>query len=213
MTEPTRKGGRPRAIDREAVARAVVEHGFAELSVSAIARRLGVNQATLYRHVGGHDDLVDAGVSLLISRAPWPAGGGHWRDLLEQAAWTVWGILRDNPGLMLAAGRRLLANHELMAVFNRLCLDLVEQGRPPYQATLAVDFVVDLAANTVLAQDFMLSGAMEGGHEPPSAWTGAFDPRVLEIVTRAAGPGQEEWFAAKLAIALDGIGRMFADMG
>ncbi|MBB5079362.1 TetR/AcrR family transcriptional regulator [Nonomuraea endophytica] len=212
MREPTRKGGRPRVVDREAVARAVVEHGFVELSVSAIARRLGVNQATLYRHIGGQDDLVDTGVTLLIKQAAWPAGGAPWRELLEGAAWTVWGILRDNPGLMMAAGRRLLANDELIAAFNRLCLDLIGQGLPPDKATLAVDFVLDLACNTVLSRDLMLAGAMGGDREPPPAWTGNFDPRVLEVITRAAGPGHEEWFAGKLRIALDGIERMFVDM-
>ncbi|MFI6391004.1 TetR/AcrR family transcriptional regulator [Nonomuraea sp. NPDC050540] len=212
MREPTRKGGRPRVVDREAVAKAVVEHGFVELSVSAIAQRLGVNQATLYRHIGGQDDLVDTGVTLLIRQAAWPAGGAHWRDLLEGAAWTVWGILRDNPGLMMAAGRRLLANDELILAFNRLCLDLIKQGLSPDKATLAVDFVLDLACNTVLSRDFMLAGALEGDREPPRAWTGNFDPRVLEVITRAAGPGHEEWFAGKLTIALDGIERMFADV-
>ncbi|WP_157245321.1 TetR/AcrR family transcriptional regulator [Nonomuraea typhae] len=200
-----KRGGRPRVIDPEAVARAVVEHGFTGLSVAAVAQRLGVNQASLYRHIGGLDDLIDTGVSLLIRTADWPAGGTGWRDHLERAAWTVWRILTDHPGLILAAGRRLLANDELIIAFNRLCLELMGYGFAPAKATLAVDFVLDLACTTVLSRDFMLAGALGEDRAAPRAWAEHFDPRVREIITTASGDGHEEWFAGKLALALDGI--------
>lgn len=34
------------------------EHGYANVTIDDVAARLGVSRATLYRHVGGHDDLA-----------------------------------------------------------------------------------------------------------------------------------------------------------
>lgn len=200
-------GGRPRVIDRDAVAREVVAHGFAGLSVAAVAGRLGVNQASLYRHVGGVDDLIDVGLSWLIRQTAWPAEGENWREVLEGTAWTVWGILRDNPGLTLAAGNRLFVNDELMVAFNELCLALTRHGFSIGEATLAADFVLDLTFDSMLTHDFLVAGTLgsDPGREPPRAWTANLDPRVLEIITDAAGDGHERWFAGKLGLALDGI--------
>lgn len=51
-----RKGGRPRALAAEDVAVARALMSAADLPVRAVARRMGVSVATLYRHVGrrGH---------------------------------------------------------------------------------------------------------------------------------------------------------------
>ena len=50
--------GRPARISREAIAEAANEIGLADLTLRAVADRLGVSIASLYHHVDGKDDLL-----------------------------------------------------------------------------------------------------------------------------------------------------------
>src|SRR3712207_7398459 len=63
-TARARPGGRTarvRAAVLDATVAELAEHGYAELTVEAVAARAGVNKTTLYRRWGGKDGLlVDA---------------------------------------------------------------------------------------------------------------------------------------------------------
>ncbi|MGI5131275.1 TetR/AcrR family transcriptional regulator [Pseudonocardia sp. CA-107938] len=84
-TARRRPGGRTARV-REAVLRATVDElvsrGTADVSLDAIARRAGVNKATLYRRWGGHAGLVlDAVEWYGVARADVPDTGSFDDDL------------------------------------------------------------------------------------------------------------------------------------
>ncbi|MEU6718798.1 TetR/AcrR family transcriptional regulator C-terminal domain-containing protein [Nonomuraea sp. NPDC046802] len=107
VAEP--KGGRARRsapseqdLTRERVVRAAVEiadtDGLAELTMRAVADRLGMATMSLYRHVGGKDDLlvlmVDAALDDFALPEQPPQG---WRAGLEASARVQWQVYRAHP--------------------------------------------------------------------------------------------------------------------
>jgi AcrR family transcriptional regulator len=81
------KVGRPARISREAIAEAANEIGLSDLTLKAVADRLGVSIASLYHHVEGKDDLLRLAAEYSASRSRVPRGEGqHWAVwLLEWA--------------------------------------------------------------------------------------------------------------------------------
>ena len=88
---PTR--GRPRDAQRgkeilRATQELLVEHGFEELSMDAVAARAGASKATLYRRWPSKDELVAAALEGFAWDAPVPDTGDLRSDLV--ALGSVW---------------------------------------------------------------------------------------------------------------------------
>jgi AcrR family transcriptional regulator len=82
--ETTRKVGRPARISRELIAEAAHEIGLADLTLKAVAERLGVSVASLYHHIDGRDELFRVAAEYSVTQAKLPADEGqHW------AVWLV----------------------------------------------------------------------------------------------------------------------------
>ncbi|TMR89823.1 TetR/AcrR family transcriptional regulator C-terminal domain-containing protein [Nonomuraea basaltis] len=89
-------------LARERIVRAAIEiadaEGLAELTMRALAVRLGMATMSLYRHVGGKEDLVllmfDAAIEDFPLPAEPPAG---WRAVLETSARLQWAAYRRHP--------------------------------------------------------------------------------------------------------------------
>ena len=81
------KVGRPARISREAIAEAANDIGLSDLTLRAVADRLGVSIASLYHHVDGKDDLLRLAAEYSAARTPIPRDEGqHWAVwLLEWA--------------------------------------------------------------------------------------------------------------------------------
>ncbi|HEY9555562.1 MAG TPA: WHG domain-containing protein [Acidimicrobiales bacterium] len=101
------------SLDRDAVvaeaARLVDEEGLDALSVSGVARRLGVTQPALYKHIDSADDLL-AGLALLtrellVERLT-AAAVGRERDAALHAVSHAWrSVAAEHPGLYEATDR------------------------------------------------------------------------------------------------------------
>ena len=74
--------GRPARISREAIAEAANDIGLSDLTLRAVADRLGVSIPSLYHHVDGKDDLLRLAAEYSAARTPIP------RD--EGQDWAVW---------------------------------------------------------------------------------------------------------------------------
>ncbi|MEV4474621.1 GntR family transcriptional regulator [Nonomuraea sp. NPDC049504] len=89
-------------LTRERIVRAAVEiadeDGLEELTMRGLATRLGVATMSLYRHVGGKDDLVMLMVGAVIGDFPLPQEAPEgWRAAMEIAARTQWAVYRAHP--------------------------------------------------------------------------------------------------------------------
>jgi Transcriptional regulator len=73
-------------LSRERILRAGVELADAEglegVSMRKVAKRLGVEAMSLYRHVADKDDLLDGMVDEVLADIPGAPLGGDWRDRL-----------------------------------------------------------------------------------------------------------------------------------
>jgi AcrR family transcriptional regulator len=93
--------GRPARIDREAIAKAAHEVGLADLTLKAVADRLGVSIAGLYHHVEGRDDLMRLAAEYTVRRVKVPEDRGqHWAAWLRE--WAVYNreTFLNQPGLL-----------------------------------------------------------------------------------------------------------------
>lgn len=96
------RAGLDAATVAEAAAVLADEHGLAQLSMSAVAERLGVKAPSLYKHVGGLGDLTRR-VALLAADELGDElrdgmQGRAGRDALEAAAQTIRSYVRRHPG-------------------------------------------------------------------------------------------------------------------
>lgn len=93
--------GRPPRISREAIAEAAADIGLEDLTLKAVAERLGVSVPGLYHHVDGRDDLLRLAAEHSVRQRHVPVDRGqHWAEwLLEWARYNREAFLEE-PGLL-----------------------------------------------------------------------------------------------------------------
>lgn len=81
------KVGRPARLDREMIARAAHEIGLDQVTMKAVADRLGVSVPGLYHHVEGRDDLMRLAAEYSAAQITVPVDHGqHWAPWLVEWA-------------------------------------------------------------------------------------------------------------------------------
>ncbi|MGF7022889.1 TetR family transcriptional regulator [Brachybacterium tyrofermentans] len=215
-----RRPGRPPTIDAAAIGGAVVTVGFREVTFAAVADRLGVGQATVYRHAANRDELVRLGLEEAVSGFAWPDLTGRWDSLLRRWAVASWRAWEKHPGAVFAISRGVIPP-SIVGLADRIGGALVERGFIAADAVLAVDLVFDLAADNrrgVEALDTIREPgetAARGGVE--HGWrTAPVSPgpegqhEVRAEMVRAIRVEPVEWFERKLGVVLAGIAQELA---
>ena len=201
-----RRPGRPRRLTTAVIADAVLAEGFRDLRLTAVAERLGVNHATLYRYVTSRDDLVRLAMDRLLATATWPSPDGPWAEYLESTAWTLWRLLRGHAGLATALAGGPLSSPEMIRVVNRVGTRLLDQGFSAANATLALDLVFDLVADTARQAERLADTV-----DDPSAarlmaeWDRHLDAGLRVLADSALHGNPDDRFAGKLAVVLYGV--------
>jgi AcrR family transcriptional regulator len=204
--------GRPPAVDGEAIARVVLSVGFSDLTFATVAARLGVGQATLYRHAPNRDELVRLGLDLALRTEEWPDLTGHWRPLLERWSIASWRAWERHPGAVIEAARGIYPP-SIVALSDGVAAALVAQGFTASAAVLAVDLVFDLAADSrrgvesydapAPAGDGEMRRQIERQWHAPQAPDASAEVRAEML--RAIQGDPFDWFRRKLAVVLAGI--------
>ncbi len=104
------------------------EVGLANLTMGALAERLGVRTPSLYKHVGGQDDLNRRIAVLAMSQAADAVGGAvqgyAGRDALAAAARAFRAFVLEHPGRYAATiGQEPSGPDDPLAVAGRRLLD------------------------------------------------------------------------------------------
>jgi TetR/AcrR family transcriptional regulator, tetracycline repressor protein len=202
-----RRAGRPSRVGRDSIVSAAVEVGFQEISVSAVARHLGVKHSTLYRYFGSKDELVAAAVDSVVARAPWPEPTAGWRHYLKATARVLFRLLQSHPGL--AAHIAALSGElgEFRRVRGRAAQTLHAMGFSAEDAVIAQD----MANEQVL---LFFRAVRSGGTAPGFPRSGGPDrpsdliPQVADAFQHEDAGPPEECFARKLDVLLDGLAAM-----
>ncbi|MFC1403000.1 MULTISPECIES: TetR/AcrR family transcriptional regulator C-terminal domain-containing protein [Streptacidiphilus] len=215
--------GRPsRALlSREAIARAALEvvdeSGADGLTMRALADRLGVKAASLYNHVTGKDELLDALSELVnqeIDLTPLQAGGtgdgagdgvgADWRDGLAAYARGYRAVFLNHPNtIALLARRRVEAEGQLRG-YDTLLAALVRAGLTPAdaaEAAAALDYLVLGSALETFTAGFTRAPGDYRPHYP------ALAASLEAASTRGGGPSglDDRGFELALRLLLDGL--------
>ena len=221
---PARRG-RPPALTREAIARAVLDVGFPALTFAAVRERLGVGETTLYRYARDRDELVRLGLDHAIEQVDWPPLTGPWRELLESYALAAWHAWAAHPGSATEAARGIVPPG-IMRLMDDVCAQLIRQGFTPENAVLACDVVFDLVNDNRRGNehlDAVVPEAGPGREHLHRLWQRASLPEPVEHGATAAErelihaairdaivAAPLDWFTGKLRVVLDGIERTLA---
>jgi len=137
--------GRPPRIDRAAIAEAVIELGFDDVTMKSVAAHLGVSVPGLYHHVSGKDELVKLAADHQLAGLEIPVSDGQdWEAWLREWGWYSYRSMSERPelfGLYLADD---LDNDRAMDTNAAILEHLVEQGftlAAAYEAWMAVSAV------------------------------------------------------------------------
>ncbi|GAA4975119.1 DNA-binding transcriptional regulator YhcF (GntR family) [Nonomuraea thailandensis] len=132
--------------------------GLSELTMRAVAGRLAAATMSLYRHVGGKDDLVMLMVDAAFAEFPLPSERPEgWRGRLETSARVQWAAYRAHPWMARATpltrpvpSEALLRHSEyVMEVLQETGLDAATRM---YVMILVYSFVQGIAAHIELEQ-------------------------------------------------------------
>jgi AcrR family transcriptional regulator len=154
---PPDTGDSPRrALTRERVVAealtVISTDGAGALSMRALATRLGVVPAALYRHVRNKEQLLDLvvdGVLAEVDCQPSPALA--WTEQVTVLAHRLRAVLEDHPGIAgLLKTRDPLGPHSL-ALAEAFLAPLQEAGLPPKQTALAFSLIYDYTLGFALS--------------------------------------------------------------
>ncbi len=122
------RAGLDTAIVTEAGAQLADQHGLAQLSMGALAERLGVRPPSLYKHVAGQSDLIER-IALLGVRELGDAicdatRGRAGRDALVAGAGAMRSYVKEHPGRYAAVnGARPHGPEDPFVLASRRTLD------------------------------------------------------------------------------------------
>jgi AcrR family transcriptional regulator len=124
--------------------------GLDELTIRAVADRLGVWPTTVKHHLGDIDDVKDAIADELAGRIPIPRRGrSGWQRWLRSFASGTRLHIRDYPGVARRIQRRGATSPQQVKVIDTVSTVLLDAGFAARDAALAygllVNWVVDFA--------------------------------------------------------------------
>lgn len=144
--------GRPPRIDRDAIARAVLDIGFDDVTMKRTAEHLGVSVPGLYHYVSGKDDLVRLAADYSLSRMQLPEHTGQdWATWLSEWAHHIRTSMGSSPELFTHFLEAGLDEERFATVVGSALRVLVQQGFTPEAAQEAWALVSAVSLGTAAA--------------------------------------------------------------
>lgn len=125
------------------IADAVIDIGFANASLTAVAQHLGVGHGALYRYIGDRNGMMRAALERLTGRFEWPDLVDDWREVLwnESRAW--WTLCERHPGFVTVLAPTPGMPTPMSRRSMRLAVHLHGLGLVGADSLLVVDLVTD----------------------------------------------------------------------
>ena len=208
--------GRPPLISRDRIADAAFEVGLSDLTMRAVADRLGVTTTALYHHISGRDELVQLVAERSARRLVAPVDEDqHWaRWLLQWAVHTRTAFVGD-PALLDQFLDGVISPESVLHNVEAILDLLVRQGFSPVDALRAFELVSTCALGSALG-DVRDRRSVESGRGSRSDTLRALtadDPSDLPLLRTTASrdvDADEEAIAQFCAVIL-GIAALRGD--
>lgn len=207
--------GRPPKITRDDILTAVLEIGFAEVTIPLVAERLDVTPATVYRHVPDRATMLSLAWDRVVDDITWPAIEGDWRDVLLAYGDCLWDALAEHRGVVTALSSGLMPERT-MDILLGLAVHLEHEGFSMADAMLLIDAVMDTVIDHRLGLERLDGHTAEPGVSR-SEMAGSWEPREDDAAAlqRARAAMRDavlmsprQWLNRKLALILDGGERL-----
>lgn len=200
-SEP-RTGPKPR-IDLRAIVAAGLAHDLSTLTLTDVARDLGVTHPAIYRYVDSSQDLLLECLAEIMRTTDWPEPDGSWQDQVLRFAACLWSACDEHPGLaqvMFSVPAAPPTGHGPMA---RVVRGLIDAGLRPDLALLAVDFVGDTVFSTHLGVAVRrgIDGAI------PDQTFGVLPEATAALLEQAPGASEDGLLQLKLELIVEAIER------
>ncbi len=208
--------GRPARVSRAQVVQAAVAvadaEGLEAVSMRSVATALGVAPMTLYSHVPGRTELVDAMIDRAYADWDLPADDQPWRPALESFARGYWQLLRDHPWLLEVNMWRLPLGPHVLASQEAGLRCLVDTGLTPVQVVETVDVLTGTVAAAARGAAVEAADETRQGLDYASFWAGTsdfwerhFDPTRFPTMTRLWVAGAFDVGATPFELRLGGL--------
>lgn len=188
-----RRRGRPPRISRDDIVDAACELGIENLTMAAVAERLGVTHQSLYGWVQDRDELIDLVSDRLIRRleiVP-PASPADWRDSLRSYANGLRHVAGEMPGFASASLGRFRTSEGYVKINDAAVRVLSAVG---FESSMAQRILDTL--NTVLLGWLTREDALAGVRQVPSDHF-----RSLPVVELGASPDERFEFLIHTLLA------------
>jgi AcrR family transcriptional regulator len=165
-----RRRGRTPSLSPERIATAVHEVGQrGAISMQNVAAALSVDVTTLYRHVGGVEELRRMWATMVAPQmAAWPEPeGGSWERWLASVCRHYRRVLLANPDLIRFGQRAIDPRLENLDQVTRV---LTRYGFAPRAAAFAHGFLVTTVIGFVV-QELEVRAAAREGNRAQGRWT------------------------------------------
>ncbi|MBW9215291.1 TetR/AcrR family transcriptional regulator [Mumia sp. zg.B53] len=195
--------GRPARVSRPQVVDAAVAiadaQGLDAVSMRSVARSLGVGAMTLYSHVPGRDELLDAMVDRAYADVDLPEPGLPWRPALERYARGYWQLLRRHPWLLDVNRWRLPLAPHVFAFDEAGYQILIDTGLTASQVIDTIGIVHDTVVGSARAAAAEDADRRSQGTDYAAYWASTsdfweetFDPSRFPAMTRLWSVGAFE---------------------
>ncbi|MBN9644530.1 TetR/AcrR family transcriptional regulator [Corynebacterium mendelii] len=194
--------GRPARINREMIEKAVIEVGFDRVSTTSVARHLGVEQSSLYRHINSRRGLLLAAISRVVDDTDFVIDHSSWREYLREIAERVWVMLNSHPGMAGVIFELDSPPPEQTSSLTATAVEvLIDYGFNPRQALLILETILDITCSSI----HKLEHADEHMHNTPAGqWEPATGRQLDSNAFGAMRADHYQWWSDRIDITLDG---------
>lgn len=138
-----KKVGRKPAFTEDDVITAAIDEGLDRFTMSAVAGRLGVVTAAIYRLFASREMIVVACLDHVAAGIRLPEDDAQWRDVLHLWADECWRVCEDFPGLSRVVYDYAPAFTRIEGVIAGYARCLATHGKTGGQSMFALDFIGD----------------------------------------------------------------------
>ena len=207
----SRRGTLSREVIVAAAAAVADRRGIAGVSMRTVGKELGVEGMSLYHHLKGKDELLDALAGWVFEQIELPPAGTEWRPAMEQRAQSARLALRRHPWAIGMLESRPDPSNHLLRHHDRVLGWLFDAGFSAALATHAFATVDAFVYGFALSESTLPFEAGEGA-EAEFAEEVSPDPTVypnivrsLEGLLRDGTYSYSDEFDTGLALILDAV--------